>query len=255
VRAIFISYRRQDSEGEAGRLFDDLVTHFGEGSVFMDVETIEVGRDFRKAIDDSVAGCGVLLAIIGPAWLRAQKESGEPRLDDANDFVRIETASALRRDIPVIPILVRGAKMPKAEHLPPDLADLAYRNAVELTHARWKSDVQLLVRALRSSLATSSDKLDAVHPSSTVPDSIAEAQVKRMAPATHSAVEQIGRLDPAALARVTRELARYIGPVAELVVSRAATRCASMSDLRRSVAEEIDVPTDRASFLDASRER
>jgi hypothetical protein len=134
VRAIFISYRRQDSEGEAGRLFDDLVTHFGERSVFMDVETIEVGRDFRKAIDDSVAGCGVLLAIIGPAWLRAQKESGEPRLDDANDFVRIETASALRRDIPVIPILVRGAKMPKAEHLPPDLADLAYRNAVELTH-------------------------------------------------------------------------------------------------------------------------
>jgi TIR domain len=255
VRAIFISYRRQDSEGEAGRLFDDLVTHFGERSVFMDVETIEVGRDFRKAIDDSVAGCGVLLAIIGPAWLGAQTESGQRRLDDANDFVRVETASALRRDIPVIPILVRAAKMPKAEHLPADLADIAYRNAVELTHARWKSDVQILVKALRSSLAVSSDRPDAAHPSSIGLDSIVGADAKPTAPEAYSAVEQIGRLDPAALAGVTRELAQYIGPVAELVVRRAATRCAGISDLRRCVAEEIDVLTDRARFLDASRER
>jgi hypothetical protein len=250
VRAIFISYRRQDSEGEAGRLFDDLVAHFGERSVFMDVETIEVGRDFRKAINANVAGCGVLLAIIGPAWLGARDESGQRRLDDANDFVRLETAAALHRDIPVIPVLVRAAKLPKAEHLPPDLADLAYRNAVELTHARWKSDIQSLVRALRSSLSISTDGRDAVARNSTALDSIAGAQF-----ATPSSVEQIGGLDSASLARVARELAHYIGPVAELVVRRAAERCASMSDLRLSVSEEIEVLADRARFLDANRER
>jgi TIR domain-containing protein len=149
MRAIFISYRREDAEGQAGRLFDDLVTQFGEDSVFMDVSGIEPGRDFRRAIDEQVASCGVLLAVIGKGWFDAKDESGRRRLDDPMDFVRLETASALKRDIPVIPVLVRGATMPRSEQLPPDLAELAYRNAVELTHARWDSDVQWLVKALR----------------------------------------------------------------------------------------------------------
>ena len=149
MRAIFISYRRDDSEGEAGRLFDDLVDQFGEDSVFMDVSAIAPGRDFRKAIDESVATCGVLLAIIGQNWVDAKNEAGRRRLDDPTDFVRLETASALKRDIPVVPVLIRGAKMPRPDQLPDDVKDLAYRNAVELTHARWASDVQLLLRALR----------------------------------------------------------------------------------------------------------
>jgi len=148
VRAIFISYRRDDSEGEAGRLFDDLVNHFGDASVFMDVTAIQAGRDFRKAIDESVSTCGVLLAIIGKNWVDAKNEAGERRLDNASDFVRFETASALKRDIPVIPVLVHGAKMPRPDQLPDDLRDLAYRNGCELTHARWGSDLQLLIRAL-----------------------------------------------------------------------------------------------------------
>ncbi|HEY1731445.1 MAG TPA: PASTA domain-containing protein [Terriglobales bacterium] len=152
MRSIFISYRRNDTEGEAGRLFDDLVSEFGENSVFMDVAAIEAGRDFRKVIDESVATCGVLLAIIGKNWVDAKDDNGQRRLDDATDFVRLETASALRRDIPVIPILVRGAKMPRAEELPEDLRDLAYRNCVELTHARWNSDLELLTNALRRQL-------------------------------------------------------------------------------------------------------
>lgn len=154
MRAIFISYRRNDAEGEAGRLFDDLVREFGEQSVFMDVSTLEAGRDFRKAIDESVGSCGVLLSMIGTSWLDAKNEAMERRLDDPADFVRLETASALKRDIPVIPVLVRGAKMPIAGQLPDDLKDLAYRNAVELTHARWNSDVQLLVKALRPFVST-----------------------------------------------------------------------------------------------------
>jgi hypothetical protein len=154
MRAIFISYRRNDAEGEAGRLFDDLVREFGDQSVFMDVSTIEAGRDFRKAIDESVGSCGVLLSMIGTNWLDAKNEAAERRLDDPADFVRLETASALKRDIPVIPVLVRGAKMPTAGQLPDDLKELAYRNAVELTHARWNSDVQLLIKALRPFVST-----------------------------------------------------------------------------------------------------
>jgi hypothetical protein len=115
----------------------------------MDVAAIEPGRDFRKAIDQSVADCSVLLAMIGLEWLESKDAIGNRRLDDTNDFVRIELASALRRDIPVVPVLVRAAKMPRVEQLPEDLKELAYRNAVELTHARWKSDVQVLVRSLQ----------------------------------------------------------------------------------------------------------
>ncbi len=157
MRAIFISYRREDAEGEAGRLFDDLVDVYGENSVFMDVAAIEAGQDFRKVIDQSVATCGVLLAIIGKDWVDAKDENGQRRLDSASDFVRLETASALKRDIPVIPVLVHGARMPRAEQLPDDLKDLAYRNCVELTGARWRSDVQLLIKALRPHVGEAKD--------------------------------------------------------------------------------------------------
>jgi Heavy-metal resistance protein CzcE/TIR domain len=148
MRAIFISYRREDSEGHAGRLCEDLIERFGKAAVFMDVTDIEPGRDFRRVIEQQVAACGVLLAVIGKEWLTAADAQGRRRLDDPADFVRLETASALRRDIPVVPVLVHGASMPGAGQLPDDLKDLAFRNGVELTHARWASDVQLLIRAL-----------------------------------------------------------------------------------------------------------
>lgn len=146
--AIFISYRREDAEGHAGRLFEDLREVFGADSVFMDVVGIEPGVDFRKTIDAKVTSCSVLLALMGRQWLDLKGPDGRRRLDDAGDFVRLETAAALRRDIPVVPVLVQGAKMPSEVQLPDDLKDLAFRNGVELTHARWESDVQLLVAAL-----------------------------------------------------------------------------------------------------------
>ncbi len=155
-RAIFISYRRDDTEGEAGRLFDDLTRTFGGKSVFMDVTDIKPGLDFRKVIDDNVATCGVLLAIIGPTWTTITKSSGERRLDDPNDFVRLEIASALARDIAVIPVLVHDARMPPPDQLPDNLKDLAFRNSVEITHTRWNSDVQLLMDALRQYVGASS---------------------------------------------------------------------------------------------------
>jgi hypothetical protein len=244
LRAIFISYRRQDAEGEAGRLFDDLVSHFGERSVFMDVATIQAGRDFRTAIDDSVATCGVLLAMIGPGWLDARDEAAARRLDDRGDFVRIETAAALRRDIPVIPVLLRGAKVPRADQLPPEIADLAYRNAVELTHARWKSDVQVLITALRS-LGTEPDTIISTAQPNASPGRLAATAAVSAAPA---------ELDPMLVAGVTRDLAHYIGPVAELVVGRLAVG-RTMAELRRLAAEEIEDAADRARFLTGGRAR
>ena len=148
MRAIFISYRRDDTEGHAGRLFHDLCERFGNDAVFLDVAGIEPGRDFRVAIDQQVASCGVLLAVIGTHWLTATDSEGKRRLDDPFDFVRLETAAALRREIPVIPVLVHEAQMPHPEQLPADLKELAFRNSVSLSHTRWDSDVELLARAL-----------------------------------------------------------------------------------------------------------
>jgi energy-converting hydrogenase Eha subunit F len=147
--SIFLSYRREDAEGQAGRLYHDLVAVFGSDSVFMDVAAIQPGRDFLRAIDQSLNSCGVFLCLIGKNWLTTTDASGRRRLDDPADFVRIETVAALKRDIPVIPVQVQGATALRPEQLPDDLKDLAYRNAMELTHPRWESDVQLLVNAVR----------------------------------------------------------------------------------------------------------
>jgi hypothetical protein len=147
---IFISYRRDDSEGEAGRLFDDLVREFGSKNVFMDVTGIRPGVDFVKAIEANVADCGILLAIIGPTWATIASANGARRLDDPNDFVVLEIASALKREVPVIPVLVHGARMPSQDQLPESLKSFSHRNSIELSHVRWLSDVQLLIEALKS---------------------------------------------------------------------------------------------------------
>jgi TonB family protein len=249
LRAIFVSYRRNDSQGEAGRLFDDLVTHFGEQKVFMDVAGIEAGRDFRKAIEESVANCGVLLVIMGPSWLTAKNEEGIRRLDDPADFVREEVAAALRRDIPVIPVLVRGAQMPRVEQLPATLKDLAYRNCVELTHARWRSDVLLLLEPLARIIGTSGE----VKARSTSGEAIVAGHARRSSQelASSSGIEDISaaRFDAATLQRIRRELAMHIGPIAEVVVSRAAPLCNSTDDLLLKLAEEIESPQQRQDFL------
>lgn len=254
--AIFISYRRSDSAGESGRLSDELVARFGERRVFMDVDAIQPGRDFRKAIRENVGACTVLLAMIGPGWLEAQGTGDGRRLDSENDYVRLEIATALRRDIAVVPVLIRGARMPKAEQLPEELRELAYRNSVELTHARWKSDVQVLAAALTPLLeelpgaVTETGPVDAgmVSPGSArlAADQVAD-QVASLAAASSAATS----LDAAAMERVSRELATYIGPIAEVVVKRAAKRCGSMPELCSLVAEEIEAKGDRTRFLTA----
>ena len=251
LHTIFISYRRDDSEGEAGRLSDDLAESFKQDSVFMDVDAIQPGRDFRKAIDESIHKCSVLLAIVGREWLESKDASGQRRLDDENDFVRLEIASALQRDIPVVPVLVRSAKMPRAEQLPADLRELAYRNAVELTHARWKSDVQLLVRALRPFLEATKETSAPAGNLGGQPEAFPATDLRQNSLVDAGASST--RIEMAVLERVSKQLAAYIGPVAEIVVKRAAKHCGSLTDLCNLVAQEIEASADRAKFLDISR--
>ncbi|HMF95669.1 MAG TPA: toll/interleukin-1 receptor domain-containing protein [Vicinamibacterales bacterium] len=163
--AIFINYRRADGEGQAGRLSDDLARTFGRGAVYMDVTTIEPGRDFRRVIDEQVASCAVLLAVIGKNWISASGPANSRRIDDPHDFVRIEIAAALRREIPVIPVLIQGATLPSPGELPEDLKELVFRNAVELTHARWESDVAQLTKALSRYVSIEGSSSDASVPS------------------------------------------------------------------------------------------
>jgi len=205
MRAIFISYRRDDAEGEAGRLFGDLVARFGESHVFMDVTGIAPGRDFRKVIDRNVGSCGVLLALIGKSWLDAKDDTGRRRLDDPMDFVRLETASALKRDIPVVPVLVRGASIPRADLLPEDIRDLAYRNAVELTHARWRSDVQALIEAIRPDIAEEEPTISATPSDASNVSSPGEALSKKSRPWKLAAVAVVGAVALGAVVVATYE--------------------------------------------------
>jgi hypothetical protein len=145
---IFVSYRREDARGDAGRLTDKLKSHFGEKQIFRDVEAIEAGVDFVEAINNAVGSCAALLAIIGPTWLKVADEAGLRRLDDPHDFVRLEIDAALKRAIRVVPVLVGGAAMPKIGELPTELESFARRQAHELSDSRWEYDVQHLIETL-----------------------------------------------------------------------------------------------------------
>lgn len=149
MAGVFISYRRDDCAGHAGRLYDRLADRLGESSVFMDVDAIELGADFGVRIDEAIGACRLVIVLIGDDWLDIADGRGRRRLDDPTDFVRREVATALRRsDVRVIPVLVEGATMPPVERLPEDLKSLARRNALELSDAGWRYDVERLIEAV-----------------------------------------------------------------------------------------------------------
>jgi formylglycine-generating enzyme required for sulfatase activity len=151
---VFISYRRDDSMGQAGRIHDRLAHELGRDLLFMDVDDIPLGVNFVKVLREEVAKCNVLLAIIGPKWVDARDEHGNRRLDNPDDFVRIEIASALQRDIPVIPILLEGTRVPNANQLPKDLEGLALHNGLDVRHASFHNDMDKLVRGLKGRAST-----------------------------------------------------------------------------------------------------
>jgi TIR domain-containing protein len=141
---IFISYRREDSSAWAGRLSDRLSSHFPSNQIFMDVDTIEPGIDFVEAIEESVGSCDVLIAVIGTHWLNSSNPAGKRRLEIPEDSVRVEVSTALKRGIRVIPVLVEGATMPEAADLPDELKALVRRNALKLSHDRFRTESELL---------------------------------------------------------------------------------------------------------------
>lgn len=148
--SIFISYRRSDSIAEAGRIYDKLVEAFGAERIFKDVDNIPYGADFIEYLDQAVAQCDVLIPLIGQTWLNVTDAEGKRRLDDPHDFVRIEIASALKRDILVLPVLLDGAVMPGPADLPEDLQTLARRNAARARHdPDFHSDMRRLIEKLR----------------------------------------------------------------------------------------------------------
>ena len=129
---VFLSYRRDDSADAAGRIHDRLVVKYGADQLFMDVDNIPPGLDYRDVIDQAVGQCQLFLAVIGPAWLTTADRTGRMRLENAADFVRLEIEAALERDIPVIPVLVGGIDVPRPDQLPESLQPLAFRNAIHI---------------------------------------------------------------------------------------------------------------------------
>jgi hypothetical protein len=148
MTSVFISYRRQTAAGEARALFNELAERLGANAVFMDVDSISLGRDFRSELQKRLAACDLMLVLIDKDWVTARDDGGQIRLENAGDFVRMEIEAALRRDIVVTPVLVKGAQMPNAEQLPAEIRDLAYRNGFALSHDRWESDVREMLRRL-----------------------------------------------------------------------------------------------------------
>jgi hypothetical protein len=134
---VFISYRRQETAPYARLLREELRRHLGAEQVFMDVDSIEVGVDFAEAIQQAVASCEVLLALVGPQWLTVTDANGQRRLEDPDDTVRLEIEAALARNIRVIPVLVDNTLMPQRQQLPESLAPLSRRNALELSYNRF----------------------------------------------------------------------------------------------------------------------
>src|SRR5512147_1837056 len=144
---IFISYRRGQDAAAAGRLYDRLEHTFSAQRLFMDVDNIPPGEDFVAVLEAQVAACDVLLALIGRGWITATDNTGR-RLENLKDFVRIEIASALAQGKRVIPVLIGDATMPRANEMPEELMPLTRRQAVRITHERFRDDVERLARAL-----------------------------------------------------------------------------------------------------------
>mgnify|MGYP001210285325 CR=1 FL=1 len=155
---VFISYRREDSQWPADRLYSALKSSLPKKDIFLDVEDIPLGVDFKAHIDRQVAQCDLLLALIGRSWLSVRDpETGARRIDNPDDFVRLEVAFALRRGIRVVPVLIDGAPIPAAQELPADIRELASRNGVELRRSSFQDDARRLVAGLGLPNATSSD--------------------------------------------------------------------------------------------------
>lgn len=148
MAGIFISYRHDEDDLAAGRLADDLAEVFGPESIFRDIENLQPGEDYAKALDHALDSCVVLIAVIGPRWATITDSSGRRRLENSWDWVRIEIGRALQRGVRVIPALLSGTPMPGEDEVPFELRPLLRYQAWELGDRHWKEDMEILVKAL-----------------------------------------------------------------------------------------------------------
>jgi hypothetical protein len=147
--SVFVSYRREDSREITGRICDRLNNEFGKQAIFRDVDSIPAGVDFREHISQSIDHCTMLVAIIGDRWLDAKNKKGERRLELTNDHLRVEIETALKKGIPVIPVLVKNGAMPEEDELPEGLKPLAYRNAIPIPEEPFfHNGVDLLIKEM-----------------------------------------------------------------------------------------------------------
>jgi hypothetical protein len=161
---IFISYRREDTAGVTGRLYDRLVQHYGRNAVFKDVDSIPLGSNFKQYIDSVIKNCDLVIVVIGDRWLGSEGETRR-RIDDPRDLVRIEVESALQRAIPVVPLLVQNTPMPGEADLPRSLQELAYRNGMSIRHdPHFHADVDLLIKNMETLASTPSRTTSASNP-------------------------------------------------------------------------------------------
>lgn len=168
---IFVNYRRETTDSDAGRLSDELKKYVGSKGIFLDVEGIAPGVSFPQVLQSELASCEVMLVVIGKDWVEQRDKSGKRRLDYQEDWVRLEIGIALKRGIPVVPVLVHGAKPLDVAELPDDLKPLAERQAHALHHDSWESDVKRLVDWL-SAIVPNIAQVVRVHADARKPDAI-----------------------------------------------------------------------------------
>jgi hypothetical protein len=159
---VILSYRREDSAGVTGRIFDRLIQEFGADRVFMDIDSMPAGVDFHEHLQEILADCGALLVVVGKTW-RSQRKGQPARIMDPDDWVRIEVETALERGIPVVPLLIDGASLPNRDQLPESLWPLLRRNALPVDSGRdFHAQLTRLVRDLQLQLGTETPRPVAV---------------------------------------------------------------------------------------------
>lgn len=152
MSVIFINYRRDDSAAYAGRIYDRLAEHFGHENCLMDIDHIAPGEDFKQVVENKLRTVQVAVVLIGKQWLNINSESGQHRLDNPDDLVRLEIATLMARDIRVVPVLVGGVDMPDAAQLPESLVPLTKSSVYEISDSQFYADVDRLIQALEATV-------------------------------------------------------------------------------------------------------
>jgi hypothetical protein len=154
---VFLSYRRDDTEGHAGHLGEWLVRRFGRDNVFRDVDSVLPGEDFVARITDAIRSCDVVLVLIGKSWLTTLDAAGQRRIDSPRDYVRLEIEAALANGVRTIPVLFQNANMPDEHELPETIATLARLQASVVAAGRWEHDVERLLNVIGGPITPDAD--------------------------------------------------------------------------------------------------